>query len=1046
MANANDDPPRPPRPADPVPAGGDANESTEVGPPPHELMSGHEGADSPLDGSPGPLPGPTGLTGETRVPAATPGDTNDPIFSPPPRFQIRGVQAEFMGRAAELQTMQDFARRVFGTREAGMMTLAGETGMGKSRLLDHFVSTLPSLVADVHSYSGQCAGRESDPYAPFSAIIAARCGLAEADDRLVSLNKILEVATGLLEGERGIEVAHLLSHLIGVPFPRSPVIERFMNNPERLTMRTHAAVRRLFEADATKGPVLLCFEDLNQASQESVDLLYYLANNLRHSPILLVCTVDQKFVADNPDWGQGDFPHVKIELQPLPDGDVAAMLREYLHRAADIPEELVMAACERSRGNPLQLAEIVRTLIEQGVVDTGQEPWVIDQAKLAASDIPSDVEGIVEARLALLTADERDILNRAAVVGETFWRDAVLALVRRDATARGEMPEEFAPGHDPFSRRTDENLGSLVRKELIIKKPQSIFPGTAEFRFAHRVTRELVYARVRADQLRRYHRQIAQWLELAVGEERMRHLELLAEHHERGGDRSRAAYAYVYAADQARARYANEKAILLYERGLACFEEEDIALMLEVLHNLGSVYHLVGDYDSALMHFDQMLRYAWQLVSRSKGGVAYNKMGRAYREKGDYRKAVEALQRGLGLFRDSGDLRGVASSLDDIGQVHLNQGNYDAAHRYATDALRHRRRLGDRRSVGTSLLLLGNVNLHIGRLDEAELCFREARELFAQTNDREGQARALNSLGMLSHTREQLDRALARYEEALRISQEIGNRRHEAAVLNNLGEAHAQRKELGLAEQYLKEAEEICRELGDKRLTTEVLRNVGNVYRKMGELAKAQDYVTRALEVARSLGSKEYIARALQALAEVHTHAIYDASMTRAGARTVAEEHFQHAIDLYEEMGNDAELARAQAAYGRYLAEMGRIAEGRRSLQEAMRLYAKLNLQSGLAGVKATILSIRGLGDDTGDSGGTAVAPPLVAADGKAKDADATRQDVPVPRPGAASDATAAPAGGAAAGASPAASPAAVPADPAAGATARIPAPEAEDR
>src|SRR5690606_40421320 len=103
---------------------------------------------------------------------------------------------------------------------------------------------------------------------------------------------------------------------------------------------------------------------------------------------------------------------------------------------------------------------------------------------------------------------------------------------------------------------------------------------------------------------------------------------------------------YRRAADTARRQFFNEEAIRLYARALSCLGEVDLASRIHLWHDLGSVYELKGDYEAALGGFERMLRLAWVCASRTKAAVAFNKMGRVWRRKGDLKLALEYLERG----------------------------------------------------------------------------------------------------------------------------------------------------------------------------------------------------------------------------------------------------------------------------------------------------------------------------------------------------------------------------------------------------------------
>src|SRR5262249_26639070 len=204
-------------------------------------------------------------------------------------------------------------------------------------------------------------------------------------------------------------------------------------------------------------------------------------------------------------------------------------------------------------------------------------------------------------------------------------------------------------------------LQKLVENDWLVDSESSI-PGEREYRFAYPQLWEAVRVGLADETRRRYHKLLAGWLELrpeARGEDAQ---EEIGRHLEAAGAADAAAASYRRSADAARARYFNDKAIRLYGRALACLGRGNLAARIHLWHDLGSVYELKGDFEAALGAFERMLRLTWVVSSRTKAAVAFNKMGRVWRRKGDLKLALEYLERGQELFEQAGDARGVAAS------------------------------------------------------------------------------------------------------------------------------------------------------------------------------------------------------------------------------------------------------------------------------------------------------------------------------------------------------------------------------------------------
>jgi tetratricopeptide (TPR) repeat protein len=468
-----------------------------------------------------------------------------------------------------------------------------------------------------------------------------------------------------------------------------------------------------------------------------------------------------------------------------------------------------------------------------------------------------------------------------------------------------------------------------------------------DYRFAYPLLWASAYESIDESTRRKYHKLVAQWLELrpegraAVAQEDVaRHLEL-------AGDANGAAARYRRAADAARRSFFNDKAIRLYARALACIGEHDLAARIHLWHDLGSVYELKGDFEAALGAFERMLRLSWVVASRTKAAVAFNKMGRVWRRKGDLKLALEYLARGQELFEQSLDARGIAGSLDDIGHVLYLLGRYDEAYEKVTKGLAARGRRGDKRSIAHSLSNLGNIQQMRGRFPEARNCHTEALDLRRAIGDRAGVIASLNNLAVLAFEVGDYEAARTGWEQALDEAEDIGALPLQALALANLGELALIEGRHEEARSRIEDALEISEDIDDRRLTTEALRNLALLEHATGG-ERAVALGERALEIARSAGLRDNEGRCLVALGEVVAGNLFDADKTdempRDGELTSAESYYRRGLDLLRDIGNESELAKALERFGRYKVERGEIAAGKSLLQEALTIFSRLGM------------------------------------------------------------------------------------------------------
>jgi tetratricopeptide (TPR) repeat protein len=857
----------------------------------------------------------------------------------------------FVGRKAQLERLgaiiKDAARG-----EVAFVALTGPSGVGKSRLVEELSHRLAEGGATRLLVAG-AGGPGAPPFAAWDRLLRQRFGLTPSMAPEIGRARLAAAVAELIPGPRSLEVTHLLAQLLGLPYPDSPVVEPLAETPAQLEARTFIALKRLVAADAARTPLVIAIDDVERASPETVNLLHYLAAGLGAAPVTLLCVARPSLFEAHPTFGEGDVDLVRLELGPLDDAEAAELFAELCRPAGKPPAELERHAVERMGGVPRALTELVRYLLELGAIAFADEGgWKFDGERLKGAALPDDLGGVVAARIRVMATGERDLLEKAAACGEAFWLDAVVMLVRAAAvyTAGGSAdPDgptlgEVAAAGDRTRAEVEAALAELGRRGLVVEQPHSSIPGEREYRFAYPPWWEVVYDGIDGAARSRYHKLVAQWLELRPtgrGEEEQ---EEIGRHLERAGDGDGAALRYRRAGDAARARYFNDKAVRLYDAALNCLGQGDLASRIHLWHDLGSVFQLKGEFDSALAAFERMLRLAWVVASRTKAAVAFNKMGRVYRQKGELPLALEYLERGLELFEQAGDTRGIAGSLDDVGQVLWLLARYDEALDRSAASLETRRRLGDRRAIAVSLVNIGNIERHRGLFDEAESCYQEALELRRALGDQAGIAECDNVLGVLQFQRGDIDGAHAIWAAALAEAERIGALPLQALLLSQLGEAARLSGQRGEARTRFDAALTLARDLDDKRILSQTERHLGLLLLESGDPKIALDHCERALELAEAAGIRVDVGRALIALGQVHAATLFDDT---GHGEKLAEDYFTRGVELFREIGNEAELAAGLERFGKYRIERGDVDAGKQLLTEAEAIFRKLGMRAG---------------------------------------------------------------------------------------------------
>lgn len=830
---------------------------------------------------------------------------------------IRDGRTPFVGRDAEMKALAE-ALAASRKGEARIVTILGPSGIGKSRLIQEFVSRGDADAAALPRVYRGAPHDTATAFGLFAKLLRARFGISEGMDKDAARARVRDQVAAVLDDSKVGDVVYFLGQFLGIPGDESPLTRALGEDAREAEIVRRAVFKAFIEADAASAPICLVFEDLHDAHDDSLGLLRYLLEYLT-GPILLVCAARPELLARQEDFPRsGEARHKVLELGPLSEPDALTMIGHLLAPCdGGPPQPLIDAACTFATGNPLLLEQMVNIFHDKGVLEdvgTDAEPkWRVDIEKQKSVDLPITIDDAVNARIAALEPREIALMEQAAAMGSVFWSGALVPLARMGR----EAPEIWDRAAEDDVEEIGDILQDLVERDFLLRLPDSTFPGSDEYVFKHNREREAIQKRTRPGALRRSHHGIAEWMDhqkaLRNSEE---YVAMLAEHREKAGDTLRAGLAFLDAGDVARDRYATMRAAEYYQKGLDLLSDQFPERRIDALHHYGDVLQLSGRIDDALAAFREMLTLAYRLDLKNKGGAAHNRIGRVYRDTGALEESSRHLYAGMALFRAVDDERGVASSIDDIGKLHWLKGEYREAEEALRDALARRRTLADRRSIALSLSNLGVVLQDSGEFKDAVEAFSQSLQIRREIGDLVGVVASLNNLGTLAEDQRDFATALSMFDDALGVAKQIGDRNRMSVILTNIGEVNCRMGRPTVAIEVLQQAESLFDELGDRLGLAEALRALGKAYMLNGDLPKARDCISRAVDLLASVRSKVVLGMALRTLGEITAAGGWGSAHTKS-----AREYFARAVAIFEQSGNDVELARTFKVFSRFLLE-----------------------------------------------------------------------------------------------------------------------------
>jgi class 3 adenylate cyclase/tetratricopeptide (TPR) repeat protein len=409
----------------------------------------------------------------------------------------RTHETPLVGRDLEVRLLTGTFER--GVRESSvqLVTIVGEPGVGKSRLVAELFAHIDALPDLITWRQGRCLPYgEGITFWALGEIVKAHAGILETDDAEAAQAKIDRVVP-----ESHPDVTWLrqrLRPLVGLEAPEAAREENF------------AAWRAFLEAIAEAGPAVFVFEDLHWGDEALLSFVEYVVEYGEGLPMLLVGTARPELFEKAPGFAQGARNSTRIDLSPLSEAETGLLIAHLLESTV-LPAEVQSAILARAGGNPLYSEEFVHLLKDRDILTKQGSRWVLDaQAEIP---MPPGIHGLIAARLDTLEQETKQLLADASVVGKVFWAGAVAAMGNRE-------PKQVAVA-----------LHKLTRKELVRAARASSMGAQAEYSFSHALIRDVCYSNIPRSSRADRHLRAAAWIE-DLASERVEDLaEILAAHY-----------------------------------------------------------------------------------------------------------------------------------------------------------------------------------------------------------------------------------------------------------------------------------------------------------------------------------------------------------------------------------------------------------------------------------------------------------------------------------------------------------------------------------
>jgi class 3 adenylate cyclase/tetratricopeptide (TPR) repeat protein len=846
----------------------------------------------------------------------------------------RGL-TRFVGRQTEFEAIrQALAQAAAGHGQ--VVAMVGEAGVGKSRLVYEVVHahhTQGWLVLE----SASVSYGKATPYFPVIELLKHYAHIEDSDDVRTLRAKVTGQVLTLDDALQ--DTLPALLALLDVLPADNPFLK--LDPPQR-RQRTLEALKRLLLRESQAQPLLLVFEDLHWIDSETQALLDLLLDSLPTARLLLLVNYRPEYQHG---WGSKTY-YTQLRLDPLPaasaDEFLQALLGDDAGAGGRSPlQALKQLLIERTGGNPFFLEESVRTLVETGVLAGEPGAYRLTQS-LTSLQVPATVQAMLAARIDRLSAEEKRLLQTAAVIGH----EVPLPLLQ----AIADVPEVALY----------RSLAQLQGAEFLYET--RLFPER-EYTFKHALTHEVAYNSLLQERRRVLHASIVAALEGLYPDRLTEQVERLAHHALRGEVWDKAVAYCRQAGNKAAARSAHGEAVAYFEQALSAVQQlperrETMEQAIDMRFDLRASLQSLGELARipACLHEAETLAVA--LNDQQRLWQAYSLMGQYAWLMGDQERYLEISQRALAIAEPLGNFDLQVRATYYLGTAYHTLGDYARAMDYLRRAAAFVEREPFWKAPGSSVPNSVNVRLYlswslaeVGAFAEGSARAEEAFRIAEAVEETVSRIMAYLAMGLVALRHGELDRAIGALERGLGLCQSANLQFWFPRVGSALGFAYTLTGRVAEGLPLLEQAVAQGMAIGQMVFQPFWVTCLAEAYLVSGRREDAHIHGERALALARQHKEQGHEAYALRLLGEIHARP--DPPVVEP-----AENYYRQALTLAEALGMRPLQAHCHLGLGTLYVRMSQPELARPSLSMAITLYRDMGMTFWLPQAEAALRQV----------------------------------------------------------------------------------------
>jgi class 3 adenylate cyclase/tetratricopeptide (TPR) repeat protein len=663
------------------------------------------------------------------------------------------LEAPFVGRDRELRLVKELLHACTDERKAQLLSVTGIAGIGKSRLSWEFEKYVDGLAETSLWHRGRCLSYgEGVTYWALADMVRMRCRIAEEDQPGPARDKLRSTLEEFIpeeEERRWIE-------------PRLGLLLGLDGTADSDEENLFSAWRLFFERLADRYPVVMVFEDMQWADDGLLNFIEHLLEWSRSSPIFILGLTRPELADKRPTWGAGRRSFTSLYLEPLSGPAMEELLSGLI---PGLGEDVRSQILDRTQGVPLYAVETVRMLLDRGLL-VREGSVYRPTGPIEALEVPETLHALIAARLDGLTSEERIVVQDAAVLGKTFFKQGVASLSGTPDSA------------------VDSALSSLVRKEFLTLQADPRSPERGQYAFLQGLVKKVAYDTLSKKDRKAKHLAAAAFLEDAWAGEEDEIVEVVASHYMAAYDaspdaedaeeiRQKAREHLVHAGERASSLAAPLDAQRHFEH--AADLADDPLARAALLERAGTMAWIGGRLDDARRHLEAALTTFEKLGHVHEGARVLARLGEVVWRLGSLAEAVDRMERAYTVLSKEEPDADFANLSAELGRLLFFRGQGDRAAAVVDAALEVSEAIPLAEVTSQALNTKGIILTSRGRPLEGFALLSYALEVALEHDKPSAALRAYNNLAELLAGRDQFHASLEQYEHGLALARRQGN-------------------------------------------------------------------------------------------------------------------------------------------------------------------------------------------------------------------------------------------------------------------------------